>query len=269
MIIAISAISIICGLLGFLVFDSAAATSIMLCAIGAVSIIIRLVLRGKLKQNRAATVFFASLCIVVFALSGFTGTMERDRAKSAQAFNEVDVLLNMGHAEKALEMLTGIRKNGGHYDDNTEIRLREFRAYRQLSNEAEESRALERCAAFKDVRYYMALASTQLRAGKQKDALNTYMEAAALYPRHHEAQLNAGYLCFVRGDHTRAEFYLLRACVIDPKDPYSLFFLGSVKYAQGMYTEAEAYLGRASKLKIDATMKKDIQDLIASIPEGA
>jgi len=269
MIIAISAVSIIYGLLGFMVFDSTAATSILLCVIGAVSIIVRLVLSKKIKKKSVALIFFVSLCLVVLVLSGLTGTMERERAKSVLAFNEVDSMLEKGQAERALERLANISKKGGHHDDNTEIRLREFRAYRLLSNETDEVRALEKCAIYKDVRYYMALASTQLRAGKQTEALDTYIEAAAMYPHYHEAQLNAGYLSFIRGEYSRAEFYLLRACIIDPKDPHSLFFLGSVKYAQGMYPEAEGYLQRANKLKIDASMKRDIQDLLDSMPEGA
>jgi len=268
MIIVVSAICILCGLLGFTVFDSTAATSIVLCAIGTVSIVVRLVLRKKLKQKRVALISFVSLFVIVLVVSGFTGTMERDRAKSVSAFNEVDNLLDKGQAEKALERLSEIKTEGGHYDDNTAIRLREFRAYRLLSRESDAVRALERCAYYKDVRYYMALASTQLKAGEQKKALDTYTEAAALYPRYHETQLKAGYLCFIRGAYTRAEFYLLRACEIDPKDPHSLFFLGSVKYMQEKYPEAEGYLQRVLKLKIDETMKKDVQDLLASIPKG-
>ncbi|MCL2664262.1 MAG: hypothetical protein FWE82_01480 [Defluviitaleaceae bacterium] len=269
MIAAVSVISMICGLLGFLAFDSAAAASVMLCVVGAVSVIIRFVLRKKINQKRVALIYFVSLCFVVFVIAAFTGTVERGRAESIAAFNEVDVMLEKGQADEALARLTEIRKEGGHFDDNTEIRLREYRAYNQLSNEKESVRALEKCEIFKDVRYFMALASTQLRAGKQKDALEIYKEAASLYPRYKEAQLNAGYLSFIRGEYSQAEFYLLRACIIDPKDPHSLFFLGSVKYEQEMYKEAKNYLQRANKLKIDASMKNDIQNLLDSMPEGA
>jgi len=269
MIIVLSAACIICGLLGYAVFDSTAATSILLCAIGAVAIVVRLVLRKHLKRKLVAWSSFAVLCIAALLVSGFTGTAESDIEKSASAFREVDVLLDKGNAEKALKRLAEIKKEGGHYDDNTEICLREFKAYRLLSKEDDAVRALKKCTSFKDIRYYMALASTQLKAGNQLDALNTYIEAAALYPRHHEAQLKAGYLCFVRGAYARAEFYLLRACEIEPKDPDSLFFLGSVMYAQEKYPQAEGYLQRVLKLNIDETMKEDVEDLLASMPKGA
>jgi len=269
MIIVLSAVYIICGLLGFAVFDSTLVTSILLCAVGTVSIIARLVFRKYLNQKRVALISFVSLCLVVFIISGFTGTAEHGRAKSVSALREVDSLLDKGNAEKALERLSEIKNEGGHYEDNTEVCLREFRAYRLLLNEEEAARALGRCEYYKDVRYYMALASTQLQAGEQKDALNTYKKAAAMYPRHHEAQLKAGYLCFIRGEYSRAEFYLLRACEIDARDPHSLFFLGSVKYEQKEYPVAEGYLQRVLKLKIDETMKKDVQDLMVSMPKGA
>ncbi|MCL2741694.1 MAG: tetratricopeptide repeat protein [Oscillospiraceae bacterium] len=267
MIIALSALCVVSGLLGLTAFDGTAATAVALCTVGTLCLAARLILRKAFKDRRVALAAFAALTVAFLALSGLTGTMERDLAKTAAAFSEVDGLLGSGRAEEALERLVELRKDGGHQDDNTEICLREFKAYRLMSNDYKALQSLERCAKFKDVRYFMAFASAQLAEGKQREALDTYMEAAALYPLYHEAQLKAGYLCFVRGEYTRAAHYLLRACEIDPQDPHSLFFLGSVRYAQGRYPEAEGYLLRVLETSADGTVKGDARSMLDSMPE--
>ena len=270
MMIVLPVFGIICSLLCVFALGGGLVAGILSCILGLALIAFQLIQQKKpIKKQAAALVsgVLAAAMLVTLAITGISDTAART-AESELA--TVDRLLFSGKVEdssKALELLDEMQEK---YPNSMEIYIRQAQAHSQLFNESEASSLLNRCAEDMDIRYYLMKASAEIKAGKEAEARDTYVTAAAIYTQDYQVQFNTGFLCYVRGDYTKAEFYLLRACSLEPGEPYPLFFLGSVKCTQGDYEAARSYLESAAAHGPDEALKKDIEGLLATLPpEGA
>ena len=263
MSIIISAACILVSLLGVLLFDSSAVTGILVCVLGLSAIVLSLILRKAAKAKRPLGLIPCAFMCAALLLTCFVGT-HSTYATVAAELEKADKLLAREDAREALTLLNTLQEQ---YGNAPEILLRNAAANDMLGDENHSQAALSRLASSNAYAYFAAKAAQEIRSGDTGAALATYSQAAATYPTVPEAQLNAGYLSFVRGAYARAEFYLLHARALAPEDPLPLFFLGSVKFAQGDYAQARVYLQDTAAMKIDDAMKQDISDLLASMPE--
>ncbi|MBU9728454.1 tetratricopeptide repeat protein [Diplocloster modestus] len=270
MTIVLAVTGIICGLFTIFVLGSGVIAGILSCAIGLALLIFRLVIKKKSLKKQAAALVSGTLAAVMLLSLAFAGLTDNAARTAAAELAAVDRLLLRGGVEdtaKALELLEEMQSK---YPNSVELLIRQAQANSQLFNDDEAAALLNRCAADLDIRYYLMKASEEIKAGREAEARDTYVAAAAIYTQDYQIQFNAGFLSYIRGDMTKAEFYLLRACILEPKEPRALFFLATVKCVQGDYAAARGHLEKAASLRVSDTLKKDIEDLLASLPqEGA
>lgn len=268
MVLAVSGIT--CALFGMCVLGGSKVAGIAACIAGLFTLVFRLIAKKKPLQKQVKALVSGGLTAAMLVALLFTGASGYTAKTAASELAAVDRLLLQGGVKESTKALELLNEMESKYPNSMEIYIRQAQANSQIFNDSEAEYLLRRCADDMDIRYYLMKASEEIKAGKEVEARDTYVEAAARYPQSYQIQLNAGFLNYIRGDLTKAEFYLLRACALDPKEPYALFYLASVKSTQGDYEAARIHLHSAAALPADDALKKDIENLLASLPpEGA
>ena len=268
MVLAVSGIT--CALFGMCVLGGGKVAGIVACAAGLLTLVFRLIARKMSLQKQVKALVSGGLTSAMLVALLFAGASGYAAKTAALEFAAVDRLLLQGGVEESAKALELLKEMEEKYPNSMEIYIRQAQANSQMFKDSEAEYLLGRCANEGDIRYYLMKASEEIKAGEEVKARDTYVEAAARYPQNFQIQFNTGFLCYTRGDLTIAEFYLLRACALNPKEPNALFFLGSIKASQGDYAAAREHLHSAAVLTDDGALKQDIENLMASLPpEGA
>ena len=270
MMTVLSASVIACALFCMFVLGGGKFAGMMACIAGLLLLVFQLIAKKRPLQKQVKALVSGGLAAVMLLALLFTGASDYAAKTAASEFAAVDRLLLQGGVEESAKALELLKEMEEKYPNSMEIYIRQAQANSQMFKDSEAEYLLGRCANEGDIRYYLMKASEEIKAGEEVKARDTYVEAAARYPQNFQIQFNTGFLCYTRGDLTIAEFYLLRACALNPKEPNALFFLGSIKASQGDYAAAREHLHSAAVLTDDGALKQDIENLMASLPpEGA
>ena len=254
----------ICAVLGVWCFDLSVIIGILAGMLGLALVLVPWILAKRSGGRNAAVgagVLIGITGLVFMMFSGDLGEITAIR-KEVQ---KIDKLLEKG---QGMEVLTLLEKLPEEIDVKIEaIAVRYSQAYQLIGDiENAQNSTYWIHDEEKNAAYYLNKMVLELKQEQYQKAMNTMQEAAAIFPYNEDIQFNAGFLCFMRGDYMSADFYLQRLYEMDIERNDLLYTLGAVKFSLGEYEKCESIFAEALKKDLDDQMRKDILDILASIP---
>lgn len=238
------------SLLNIWIMHGAIVWSLLAAAIAFALLVLNL-LPGKLlprKIIRSLSVAGVVLLLLIGLWSGMKTSSAAYLGYDA-AVAHVEEMLFDGKYAQADELLDQLIQD---YGANDQLQLYKAKAAMGQADYAGVDNYLSLTANKSSDQFYLIRGQAYEQAGLYDQAQDTFVRAASQYPLWREMQLFAGIQAVNNQDYAVGEYFLRRAFEQDPTEAVPLYYLGVIRYDQGLYTEAEDYFTEALDIGIES-----------------
>jgi uncharacterized protein HemY len=249
MLILIFTLLLAAALFSLLAMQGAIVWSALAAAIALVLLLANLLAGRRLPRRPVRMISAAGLAIIL--LIGLWSGLQ-PKAGGFLAYDaeiaRVESLLAKGKVDQAQQVLDQLITVYGPND-----RLRLFKAQASLdeADYAGADASLNEVAGKSADEYYALRGQAYALSGQNSEAERILIQAASQYPLWCEMQLYAGIQAVNNKAYATGEYFLLRAIEQDPELSVALYYLGVIRYEQGLYSEASGYFTEALTIGVD------------------
>ena len=239
----------IAALLNGFVFGGALFWSLLAALLAAAFVALRLLFAKKLKPPLLR--LLSILGVAVLLCIGLWSGMQTDKSgllAYEHAMGGISGQLGDSNYIKAGEALATLEKDYGAVDATQLQKARIATGKKEYDAAAS---YLSMVLNKQSKAYYAIFGELYLAQAKYAEAQGVYVEAARTWPLWSEAQRVAGTQAVCNKNYAIGEYFLLRAFEQMPYDPIPLYYLGVIRYEQGVFTQAESYFAEAQALGLD------------------
>ena len=249
MLILIFTMLLAAALFNLLAMQGTTIWSVLAGAIAAVLLLINLLAGRQLPRKPVRVISIAGLVILLMngLWSGLQPQSGGFLAYDAK-ITRVESLLAKGQMDQSQEMLGQLITE---YGPNDRLLLFKAQASLKSADYAGAEAILNEVADKSADEYYALRGQVYALSGQDLEAERLYCQVASQYPLWGEMQLFAGIQSVNNKSYAAGEYFLLRAFEQDPELAVALYYLGVIRYEQGLFSEASDYFSEALSIGVD------------------